>query len=338
MCYIIYEEIMYRELLETAQKAAADYGETARLLEYPEVQADKAWYLSVLEKYNRLKALEDAASALSALISEEKELRALSSVSRGGERDAVYGEISAVLTKQSEAAKNLCLLLGVKDGSGGAYCRMLATDSASARVGEKLFALIKADLTGRGASVYGEKTKRAKGGYTGEISFTASGASALLRLAPLSGVHKAGDGLLKLAATPEKAPLPPINGDDLRVDIFRSDGAGGQNVNKVETAVRITHLPTGVSAVCRDERSRLSNERRAYETLLKRLEERQNGEELSRQSSDVARQLKIKSPLSFDPAGGRLTDGRLEYYKSYPFPMTEREFGEYIDCLIATGK
>ena len=66
---------------------------------------------------------------------------------------------------------------------------------------------------------------------------------------------------------------PRFSQDDLRVDIFLNGGKGGQNVNKVETAVRMTHIPTGVTVTCRDERSQLQNKKRALSMIQKRVEE-----------------------------------------------------------------
>lgn len=66
-------------------------------------------------------------------------------------------------------------------------------------------------------------------------------------------------------------PTPEIRDEDVRTDVFLNGGKGGQNVNKVETAVRLTHLPTGVSVTCRDERSQLQNKKRAAKLLRERV-------------------------------------------------------------------
>lgn len=68
-------------------------------------------------------------------------------------------------------------------------------------------------------------------------------------------------------------PVPELREEDVRTDIFLNGGKGGQNVNKVETAVRMTHLPTGVTVTCRDERSQLQNKKRAAKILRTRLAE-----------------------------------------------------------------
>lgn len=331
---------IYCDIISAAERALDCFDETKELLEYPEVQADKAYYLSVLSKYNKLKFLKDKLSALISAIEEEKTASdMLSDASSYEERAAIYEEISSLKRTASKISLSLSDALGCKSVQERAYCRFRFKEISS-KFGVSLFSLIKSDLLLRGVKIEDEKILTAKGGYAQEISFVAEGRDVITRLIPLSGAHKVYIAQSKseelcFAVTP-MARVENVSDSDLKIDVFHSQGAGGQNVNKVETAVRITHLPTGLSVVCQDERSQLKNKNRALETIKKRLKERSEQVEKERIEADVCWQYSQKNtPISFDAVGKTMTDTRLKAFSKISFPLTDEQFNQYINGLIA---
>ena len=99
-----------------------------------------------------------------------------------------------------------------------------------------------------------------------------------------------------------------MNDKDIRIDIFHSGGAGGQNVNKVASAVRITHFPTGIVVTCQDERSQLKNKERAFKVLRSRLYDFYNGR------SEKERTENRRSLVG--------TGDRSERIRTYNFPQS----------------
>ena len=331
---------VYGDIIGAAENALKCFEETKELLEYPEVQADKAYYLHILSKYNGLKNISDKLSALKSALEEEKTATALlGEANTNDERSAIYEEISTLKRRALTLSESLSDALGCKHIIERAYCRFKLKE-ASAKVGYVFFSLIKQDLLSRGAYIEDENFVNANGGYVREISFIAKGTDVITRLTPLIGAHRvyvaqSGSEELCFAVTPA-ADVEELNESDLKIDLFHSRGAGGQNVNKVETAVRVTHIPSGLSVVCQDERSQLKNKRRALETIEKRLKERAEQAEKKRVEADICAQYAQKNtPISFDLATGTFTDTRLASFNKIPFPPTEAQFTGYINGLTA---
>ena len=330
---------IYDDVIGAAKKALDCFDEIKELLEYPEVQADKAYYLSVLSKYNNLKFLKDKLSALISALDEERAFsELLSDATSDEERAVIYGEISSLKRLALEISISLSDALGCRHVEERAYCRFKFKEISS-KFGVALFSLMKSDLLSSGAKIEDEKIATAKGGYVEEISFVAEGTDVITRLNPLVGAHKvvgkSKSEELCFAVTPS-ARVEKVKESDLKIDVFHSSGAGGQNINKVETAVRITHLPSGLSVVCQDERSQLKNKRRALETIEKRLKDMSEQAEKKRIEADInAQYSKKNTPLSFDSSSGTLTDTRLKAFSKIQFPLTQGQYAQYINGLIA---
>ena len=338
LCYNEFMYGIYGDIIDAAERALADFAECEELLEYPEVQADKAYFLSVLSKYNSLKFLKDKLTSLKNALKDEKAvLSLLSEADTDAEREQIYEEVSSLRRIASKEAVAISDALGCKHVRERAYCAFKFT-ALSSKFGEIFYSLIVEDLFSHGGRITDEKKEYAKEGYLQGVSFCAEGEDVITRLSPLTGAHKvyvsgAKSEELCFAVT-SAAEVEEVFEKDLKIDVFHSSGAGGQNINKVETAVRVTHIPTGLVVVCQDERSQLKNKKRALETIEKRLKERGEQAEKKRIDADICAQYhKKNTPISFDLKGFTMTDTRLNSFNKIPFPFGD--FSSYINGLIA---
>ncbi len=129
-----------------------------------------------------------------------------------------------------------------------------------------------------------------------------------------------------------------INADDLRIDVFRASGAGGQHVNKTESAVRITHLPSGIVAECQDDRSQHRNRDKAMKVLLTRLRDAQQRElhakEAAHRKSLIGSGDRSERIRTYNFPQGRLTDHRINLTLYKLQQMMDGDLDELTDALI----
>ena len=184
-----------------------------------------------------------------------------------------------------------------------------------------------------------------------EISFSVSGEGAYSRYKFESGVHRVQrvpetesggrihTSTVTVAVLPEAEEVEfEINPTDLQIDTYRSSGAGGQHVNKTESAIRITHLPTGLVVECQDERSQHKNKERALKILRSRLvdmeREKQNAEIASERKSQVGTGDRSERIRTYNYPQGRVTDHRIGLTLYKLEQILNGALDEVIDALI----
>lgn len=188
-----------------------------------------------------------------------------------------------------------------------------------------------------------------------EAIFLIKGKGAYSRLKYESGVHRVQripvteSGGRIHTSTATVAVLPEvdeveveINPNDVRVDVFRSSGNGGQSVNTTDSAVRLTHIPTGIVVSCQDEKSQLKNKEKAFKILRARLYDKmlaeQNAEIAEARKSQVGTGERSERIRTYNFPQGRVTDHRinLTLYKLEYF--LDGDIDEVIDALITTDQ
>ncbi|PKB62016.1 MAG: peptide chain release factor 1 [SAR202 cluster bacterium Casp-Chloro-G4] len=244
-----------------------------------------------------------------------------------------------LIPKDPNDDKNV--IMEIRAGTGGDEAGLFAADlyrmymRYAQRMGWKT-EVIDASETGVGAMK--------------EIVFAVKGQGAYSRLKYESGGHRVqriptteSSGRIHTSAA-TVAVLPEaeevdvdIRPEDLDIDIFRAGGHGGQNVQKVETAVRITHIPTGITATCQDERSQLKNREKAMGVLRSRILaqeiERQHQEVSANRRSQIGSGDRSERIRTFNFPQGRVTDHRINFSSYNLEQILDGDIDEFVQEL-----
>ncbi len=141
---------------------------------------------------------------------------------------------------------------------------------------------------------------------------------------------------------PDEAQAVQINPADLRIDTFRASGAGGQHINKTDSAVRITHLPTGIVAECQDDRSQHRNKAKALQVLAARIREKERAERSAREAATrkglIGSGDRSDRIRTYNFPQGRVTDHRINL-TLYKLPaVMEGDIDELVEALLLARK
>ena len=250
----------------------------------------------------------------------------------------------ALIPKDANDKKDI--IMEIRAGAGGNEAALFAAD---------LFRMYTRYAQARGLGVDIINISESSIGGFKEIVFEIKGKGAFSRLKYERGVHRVqrvpvteSSGRIH-TSTATVAVLPEadevevyIKPDDLRVDIFHSGGAGGQNVNKVATAVRITHLPTGMVATCQDERSQLRNRTKAMAVLRARLldiEQSKQQEAITKQRrSQVGTGDRAEKIRTYNFPQDRVTDHRISLTLHNLPRILEGELDPLIDAITTSDQ
>ena len=342
------------EKLELIQKR---YDELSQLLAQPEIATDSRR----LQELNKEKVdLEDIVGMYQEYRAKGKELAELEALlnshTEAEMTDLVKEEVSKLKEQQADLLSRLKLSLMPKDpdadrdviveiraGTGGGEAGLFAAD---------LFRMYSRYAQAKGWQVGVIDSNQSEVGGFKELIFEIKGRGAFSRFKHERGVHRVqrvpvteASGRIH-TSTATVAVLPEaeevelnINPDDIKMEFFHSGGAGGQNVNKVTTAVRIKHLPTGIVATCQDERSQIRNRMKAMAVLRARVldvEQRKQSESIDEERRmQVGGGQRAEKIRTYNFPQNRVTDHRISSSFHNLQQILDGELDEIVEALIS---
>ena len=322
----------------------------------PDLASDQARLRDVTRRYKDLGPVVDCIRRHRARGADAEAARELLAVATDDERDALKAELVGAERELTELEEELRLLMLPKDPNDG---RPVIIEIRGAEGGEEanlfardLFDMYRAYAAGKGWSLEVMSEDRSDLGGLNQITFGVRGDTAWGRLKFEGGPHRVqrvpvteSQGRIHTSSAtvlvmPEAEEVEvDIDPNDLDVDVYRSSGAGGQSVNTTDSAVRVTHRPTGIVVTMQDERSQIQNRARALTVLRSRLlqlamAEREAALSVERRSQvgGGGRGEKIRT---YNFKENRLTDHRIGFTIYRLSDVLAGDLDEVVDALTA---
>ena len=336
------------------------YSELNSRLYEPSVASDPEEYQKIMKEIKSIEELVQTYREYKSAVQSEKEsLEILEDSSDSELKELAQAELDEAkenIERLSEQLKILLLpkdpndernvIIEIRGGAGG---------EESALFSAVLFRMYSMYAEKRGYKVEVINANETELGGFKEISFMIEGEGAYSRFKFESGVHRVqrvpeteSQGRVHTSTT-TVAVLPEaedveleIDPKDLKIDTFRSSGAGGQHINKTSSAIRITHLPTGTVVECQDERSQYKNKDKALKVLKSRLlkekQDKQASEIAENRKSQVGTGDRSERIRTYNYPQGRLTDHRIGLTLYKLEDILNGNLDEVIDALITADR
>jgi len=344
---------MIEQLVEQIE---ARYAELERLMSDPEVIGDRQRYAEVGREYRELgpakalaaeyATLRDDLEGARELLEEGEDLELRKVVEEAPPRlEQLEEEIRlAMVERDPNDAKNV--IVEIRGGTGGDEAALFAGD---------LYKMLTryAEEEGFSTEVLSQSPSEA-GGFK-EVTFAVKGEGAYSVFKFEGGTHRVqrvpeteSQGRIHtstatIAVLPEAEEVDVhVDPNDLQIDVYRSSGPGGQSVNTTDSAVRITHKPTGIVVSMQDEKSQLQNKERALRVLRARLLEREIAEQQAKIASERKAQVgsgeRSEKVRTYNFPQGRVTDHRIKLTSHNLDGVLAGDLSEFTDALSAEEK
>jgi len=342
---------------QLAEQIEARFAELEQQMADPAVIGDRERYASVGREYRELqparvlvgeyRTLKDDLEGARELLEEDGDDPELRKVieEAPGRLEELEEEIRlAMVERDPNDAKNV--LIEIRAGTGGDEAALFAGD---------LYKMLTRYAEERGFSTQTLSHSSAEVGGFKEITFEIKGEGAYSIFKYEGGTHRVqrvpeteSQGRIH-TSTATVAVLPEaeevevdVDPNDLQIDVYRSSGPGGQSVNTTDSAVRITHKPSGIVVSMQDEKSQLQNKERAMRVLRARLYERELAEQQAKIASERKAQVgsgeRSEKVRTYNFPQGRVTDHRIKHTSHNLDGVLGGELGEFTEALAAEEK